>query len=204
VARGNQPLTTGAPPMVRLDRIIVMKAGLHNGEDWDHIVERKHEEELAAGVVYWGYGGSVCHPLTQVQPFADGSPVTVLMVHTDSDFIGDPTFADAASRDGRSWEPIPAGVATSGKYALVMRSFRRVDLRVDLGAYEVAVGQKEGKPLPSYFRFRVDKACARLAPSDRLSDHRNVVDVVVQADLVEPYAVILRTPTFSRYPPGSA
>jgi len=97
--------------MGQLSRVIVMKVGVHLSEPWEAIVERKLAEERVAGVVYWGYGGSVCHPITQVQPFAEqGSPVQVLMIRTRSDFLGTATPAIAASKDGASWEHIPAGV----------------------------------------------------------------------------------------------
>jgi len=172
-------------------RVIVMKVGVHLGEPWEAIVERKLAEERAAGVAYWGYGGSVCHPITQVQPFAEhGLSVAVLMVRTRSDFLGNSTPAVAASVDGGSWEPIPPGVTTSGRYALVLRSLRKVTEEIDLGAYEVAIGPKEGTPLASYLRGRVDKACARLASIPRSSDR---LKVVLRAELVAPYAVVLNT-----------
>jgi len=172
-------------------RVIVMKVGVHLSEPWRAIVERKLAEERAAGVAYWGYGGSVCHPLTQVQPFAEqGLPVAVLMIRTVSDFLGNSTPAVAESRDGRAWEPIPQGVTTSGRYALILRSLRETTEELDLGAYEVAIGPKDGTPLTSYLRGRVDKACARLASTPRGSDR---LRVVLRADLVAPYAVVLQT-----------
>ncbi len=51
--------------MDRPGRVIVMKVGVHLGEPWETIVERKLAEERVADVAYWGYGGSVCHPITQ-------------------------------------------------------------------------------------------------------------------------------------------
>jgi hypothetical protein len=171
-----------------------MKVGYQYREDWGEIVERKLAEERAASVVYWGYGGSVCHPLTQVQPFAaQGQPITVLMIHTASAFVGPVAWADGASADGKSWSPIPTGVRTAGRYALVLRSLEKVDFRLDLAAYEVAIGSRQGMPLPDYLRLRVDKACARLSSVLRTSDP-HVVNVVMRADLVAPYAVLLRTP----------
>jgi hypothetical protein len=112
------------------------------------------------------------------------------MIRTSSDFLGNSTPAVAASVDGRSWEPIPAGVTTSGRYALVLRSLREVTEELDLGAYEVAIGPKEGTPLARYLRGRVDKACARLVSIARSSDR---LAVVVRAELVAPYAVVLKT-----------
>ena len=58
------------------------------------------------------------------------------------------------------------------------------------GAYEIAIGPKEGTALASYLRGRVDKACARLASSPRASDR---LAVVLRAELVAPYAVVLKT-----------
>ena len=112
------------------------------------------------------------------------------MIRTSSDFLGDATPAVAASIDGRAWEPIPASVTTSGRYALILRSLREVTEEIDLGAYEVAIGPKQGTPLASYLRGRVDKACARLASIARSSDR---LAVVVRAELVAPYAVVLKT-----------
>jgi hypothetical protein len=63
---------------------IVMKGGVHASEGWEEIVERKRGEERSAGVILWGYGGTVCHPMTQVQPFAEDAEgaVAVLMIRT--------------------------------------------------------------------------------------------------------------------------
>jgi hypothetical protein len=192
-ARKGQELAPGGgiAESDRLSRVLVMKVGVHLSEPWEAIVERKLLEEETAGVIYWGYGGSVCHPLTQVQPFAEhGSPVTILMIRTKSDFVGRSVPAVAASRDGRSWGPIPEGVTTSGRYALILRSLRTTTEHLDLGAYEVAIGPKEGTPLTHYLRGRVDKACARVASVPLGSDRRSVV---LRADLVAPYAMVLKT-----------
>ena len=173
------------------DRIIVMKVGLHLGEPWESIVERKLAEERVAGVAYWGYGGAACHPMTQVQPFVrTGQPVSVLMIRTASDFLGTVPPAVSESVDGRTWRPIPAGVVTTGKYALTIQALRRTDEELDLGAYEVGIGPTAGRPLLDYLRARVDKACARLAASPQES---HLVPLVLRAELVAPYAVVLRS-----------
>ena len=107
-------------------RLVVIKVGVHMGEPGEAIIDRKLAEEQAAGVAYWGYGGSVCHPITQVQPFAmHGGPVSVFMTRTTSDFLGSSAWATAATGDGRSWEPLPQGVCTSGRYALGRRGRAR-------------------------------------------------------------------------------
>lgn len=98
---------------------------------------------------------------------------------------GSPT----GDRVGLSTQPVPERLHPC-KYALVLRSLRKVTEEVDLGAYEVAIGPKEGTPLASYLRGRVDKACARLASIPRSSDR---LKVVLRAELVAPYAVVLKT-----------
>ena len=47
-----------------------MKVGLHAQESIEDIVKRKQREFEDTGSIFWGYGGSTCHPLTMVQPFA--------------------------------------------------------------------------------------------------------------------------------------
>ena len=49
--------------------IIVMKYGVHASEDVESIVVRKMQEVQVAKKMFWGYGGVLCHPLKQVQPF---------------------------------------------------------------------------------------------------------------------------------------
>lgn len=172
---------------------IVMKVGVHAGESWEAIVDRKRAEEAAAGATFWGYGGTVCHPLTQVQPFARSAaePVSVLMIRTSSDFLGEPRPASAISVDGIVWEPVPHGVRITGsRYALALRGLRWCDDELDLGPYEVAVGSMAGTPLREYLRSRVDKACARLAPG--FSHPAWQVALVLRAELVAPFAVLLR------------
>ena len=51
-------------------RIVYMKVGTHANEPLDQILDRKLKEIDEAGVAFWGYGGSTCHPVTTVQPFA--------------------------------------------------------------------------------------------------------------------------------------
>lgn len=171
---------------------VVMKAGVHAAESWEGIVARKQAEEIAAGATYWGYGGTLCHPRTQVQPFSRsaGEPIAVLMIRTPSDFLGPPTLAEAISEDGTTWDPVPEGAHITGsKYALVLRGLRRSDQVVDLGAYEVAIGPKSGTPLSQYLRSRVDKACVRLAD---IPGPPWPVQLVLRAELIAPYAVFLR------------
>ena len=52
-----------------LEKVIIMKYGVHAGESISNIIERKLNELKSTGKFYWGYGGSLCHPISQVQPF---------------------------------------------------------------------------------------------------------------------------------------
>ena len=174
-------------------RAVFMKAGVHDGEAWESIVRRKLNEERDYGVAYWGYRGTVCHPLTQVQPFAgeaDDEQVAVFMIPTQSAFSAPWVAAVEESNDRVTWSPIRAGIKTTGDYALLLRSLEVPRDCVDLGLYKVAVGKHAGTPLPEYFRGRVDKACGRLAPSPGRADVR---PVALRAELVSPFAVFIRT-----------
>lgn len=174
-------------------RVIVMKVGMHDGEAWDTIVRRKTHEERVVGVTYWGYRGTVCHPLKQVQPFAreaGGEPIAVLMIRTSSDFKAPWVPATEESSDGIVWSPIRTGIATTGRYALLLKSLLPSRESVDLGRYEVGIGPHEGTPLCDYFRGRVDKACGRLTSGLGKAEVRLLA---TRAELVPPYAVMLRT-----------
>jgi hypothetical protein len=174
------------------ENILVMKVGVHAREAWEAIVRRKQEEEALVGVTWWGYGGSVCHPRTQVQPFARGTVegVTVVMLRTPHDFLGPPSVATEFSEDGSTWRPVPSGLRVTGsKYALVLRSLRASDDTIDLTAYDVGIGPMAGTPLSQYLRSRVDKACATLA---REPLERAATAVALRADLTAPFAVLLR------------
>src|SRR4051794_17156282 len=51
--------------------VLLMKVGVHAGEPLDSIILRKQEEERMSAFLLWGYGGTLCHPSTQVRPFAE-------------------------------------------------------------------------------------------------------------------------------------
>lgn len=66
------------------ENIIIMKAGTHADESLDRILVRKTREVSGAGFCLWGYGGSSCHPIRQVQIHAQraASRVKCLFVRT--------------------------------------------------------------------------------------------------------------------------
>ena len=143
---------------------VIMKAGPHAGEGLDAIIARKQQEAASAGWCLWGYGGSACHPLTQVQPHAKSalpSPVTVVFIETASTPAVNSSAASEYSADAREWMLVPEGHRVTGsKWALVLRGLARTCQRIDLGACQVAVGPSAGKNLAAYLRGRCDKACA--------------------------------------------
>jgi len=172
--------------------ILLMKVGFHGRESLAEILDRKLAEEREHGKALWGYGGTLCHPIRVVQPFAQSSnlPVKVLLVETRSPFESSGVFATEWSTDGQSWERFQSPLVMDSKHALVIKNLRRIVGEVDLSYYQVAYGPSEGRPLEEYFRFRVDKAVARRLNSSRAPTR--AVSVVAVADLVPPHAILVR------------
>ena len=173
-----------------------MKIGFRKDEPLDKIIMRKLQEESEAGFTFWGYGGTLCHPIKVIRPFAasceaKGLSVTVLMSRTESRLLGQPGCRKEYSTDRKDWQPLPRGIRTGSPYALVMRNFRACEARLDLSLYAVGYGPSEHRRLTEYLGFRVDKAPGLLSrPAVKLAP--KLVPVSYRADLVEPYAVVLR------------
>ncbi len=178
------------------DGVVYMKVGFHGSEALDQIVARKFQEVRAAGAIFWGYGGSTCHPINQVRPFVDalvqdGLTPAVVFGETSSAFKSSKQQARHFSVDGRSWIPMPPGIIVrASRYALVLSELREVDAEIDLAAYEVAVGPSKGRNMASYLRFRVDKACA--VATDASEDMEAPQPVRLVGLLAYPYAVFVR------------
>jgi hypothetical protein len=177
------------------ENIIIMKAGTHAGESLDRILVRKTREDNEAGFCLWGYGGSSCHPIRQVQIHAQRatSRVKCLFVRTLSNPCLSTSYSSEYSPDGVQWTPLPANHAvTSSRWAIAISNIERSGRVIDLARYVVAVGPSEGKSLAKYLRGRSDKACARRVNDDRARAESNLVTVGFFADLVTPYGVVLR------------
>lgn len=177
--------------------ILLMKVGTHGDETFDSIIKRK-KCESRNGVFYWGYGGTLCHPFKQVQPFArditsKGGKVFLVMSFTPSPFKSKPTPATHLSLDNISWHPIPAHVHITGsKYALVCKNIRLIDEDIDLTKFVVAIGPSKGKLLANHLKGRVDKACAKLSiESKAAKDQPKLIKISYIAELVKPFAVVL-------------
>jgi len=183
----------------RPEAFIFMKVGEHAGEAWEAILERKNKEYQAAGRIFWGYGGTTCHPLRQVQPFArrqakKQGAIYLLMEPIVSHALPEVLPATEYSADGVNWQPIPQGVNVIGsRYALVLDEIRPGDLEIDTDSYAVGIGPSRGKHATDYIQGRVDKACLERAPVPRSAGPSGTVRVTkFTAKLLEPYAVLLR------------
>lgn len=186
-----------ATPPFSPPSIVIMKIGRHAGEELTDIIARKRAEESVAGHFYWGYGGTLCHPRTQVQPFArsmrehGGAPMAVFIASASRSAIAT-HHASEYSADQRNWQSLPAGITVTGSaFALVCRGLRQVNTQLDLSRYDVAIGPHQGQDLGEYLRSRTDKACATLVRDAALIGGP-MVRVLYVAELVEPFAVVLR------------
>lgn len=180
------------------DFFLYMKVGVHANETLKDIIERKRREIEEAGVAFWGYGGSSCHPLNAVQPFvkkvtADGTSVRLLMQEITSRHFAE-GLAREYSVDGKEYQPIPKGIKVTGsRYALVLRNLDQINLDVQLSQTTVGVGMKAGISGADYIRGHVDKACLVYNPNaPQNSPPSNTIKLGLAGELAEPYAVLLK------------
>jgi len=175
--------------------LLFMKVGVHADEPLESILERKQKEVERTGFMFWGYGGGTCHPLTQVQPFARetiaaGKKMMIAMQEIESHHTN-PTPATEFSKDGLTWEPIPEDIKVTGsRYALVLEELVPGDLDLNLGELGVGIGNCRGKLATDYIQGRIDKACLSKATSP---GELTPVHISLTANLLEPYAVLLRS-----------
>lgn len=184
---------------------IFMKVGTHAQEELADIIVRKKQEIADAGYGLWGYGGNTCHPL-RVQPFArdfvrrDGA-IYLCMEPMRSHHVAPPVRAEQSSVDGVHWEPIPPQINVRGsRYALAIKDLRAEEFEVPLEQTRVAVGTSTGRRGDRYIAGRVDKACLEVVePTEETpsggdaEDGGRIVQIGLVAELVEPYAVLLRS-----------
>lgn len=184
---------------------VFMKIGDHANENLSSVLERKLKEVEEEGVLLWGYGGSVCHPIKQVRPFVldalskGEEAVYAFMGRTkvhaclDTKFDSRQPVSDEFSIDGVTWEKIPeANKVTGSKYALVLGPIEPVNFEVHLEEYVVGVGLSEGKAAVEYLYGRNDKACLRRKGTEEKIEGYKVLKINYAAKLIEPYAVLVR------------
>ena len=180
--------------------VLFMKIGIHAREPLDQIIQRKLKEIDDAGVSFWGYGGSTCHPTSMVQPFAQeqaqkNHPIYLVMQKMESNHWAEPVPADEYSVNGRDWLAVPKGVEVRGsRYALVIDDLEEADLQLPLARAEVALGPSQGRNAKDYIAGRVDKACLTLAGNVDLplAPDEPATPIGLVAKLKAPYAVFLR------------
>ncbi len=185
------------------DRFLFMKVGNHANESWAQILDRKRKEYETTGRIFWGYGGTTCHPLGVVQPFArlslrEQGGIALVMEAIDSRADPDIVPATEYSKDGIEWEPMPEGICVTGsRYALVLDEIKPGDLAFQLNEYEVALGPSTGKGAEAYITGHIDKGCFVRSKEPRVvtDDARKAKvtrRVAFTAELKEPFGVLLR------------
>jgi hypothetical protein len=178
---------------------IFMKVGNHASENFDAILERKNCERERAGCIFWGYDGTACHPLMQVQPFAqlyvkEQGCIYLLMEPIDSKADPDIDPAREYSDGGATWHPLPEGISVIGsRYALVLDKIEPANIEINLEKYVVGIGHSRGKNTSEYLQGRIDKGCLTAASASSVSlDPPLKKFIKFSPRLLEPYAVLLR------------
>ena len=179
---------------------VFMKVGRHAGEELGEILERKQRELESAGMIFWGYGGGTMHPIDKVQPFIRSridqtGPLKLLMQSIISKHPDTAAVATEYSKDGVHWEPVPEGIEVRGsRYALVLGEIEAGGgEKLDLNAYQVGAGPSAGRGAGGYIKGRVDKGLLVPAQGVPQSEGGRIVTVDYAAQLMEPYAVLLRS-----------
>lgn len=168
---------------IMLDNIIIMKYGVHAGESISNIIERKFKELKLTGNFYWGYGGTLCHPISQVQPFLknaaeSNNSVYLLLTPTKSNNYNDFLESKEFSYNKINWFPMPKNIHVYGsKYALICRDLKKSDFEINLCEYEVSVGASKGKSISEYFKGRVDKCCAHKISNYDTTEEKNILKI---------------------------
>ncbi len=180
--------------------IIFMKIGRHADETLESILERKRAELRRTGRTFWGYGGSTCHPLTQVRPFVraiaeQGGRVNLLMEQMNSKANPDVQPATEYSEDGISWKPLPIGIVVTGsRYALVIGEIKAEKIQLPLHRYVVGYGKSAGRSASNYIQGRVDKACLISSHNLPVVNYKErMIGITYTAEIISPYAVLLRS-----------
>ncbi len=189
------------PPIIKPGAgLLYMKVGTHAQEKLDDIIIRKTKEIERAGVAFWGYGGSTCHPQTMVQPFAKtfeerGDAIYLCMQPMESKHFAVAVRAEEFSIDGINWEMISPEINVLGsRYALVIRNLRKEEFDLVLSKTKVALGTSMGAVGSKYIRGHVDKACLEVTDNGhgKVEAQEAVRHIGLVADIVKPYAVYVR------------
>jgi|SRR6266536_1613539 len=176
--------------------LVYMKVGTHANEPFEQIFERKRKEIEDEGFALWGYGGNTCHPLSMVQPFAQGihdqgGIIRLVMQPMNSRHFAVSMRAGEYSADALNWAAVPPGINVLGsRFALKVTNLREEPFELPLSQTQVAIGPTAGRRGDRYIKGHVDKACLEVTGVPE--DDDTAVEIKLVADLVEPYAVFVR------------
>lgn len=161
-----------------LNNIVLMAYGTHAGEGPDCIISRKKNELIKTGRVFWGYNGTLCHPINQIQPFLqeniENDQQTYLALVQTQTYLEQHNVVNVInnrailySEDRIDWLPIPSGNNVIGsKYAVICSSFEKCNIAVDLSQYRMMYGTYAGKRASDFWGWRKNKACCRYSDVD--------------------------------------
>ena len=97
------------------------------------LLREKKKEVQSAKRMFWGYGGTLCNPLNQVQPFLQenmsrNEKTYLVMAYTPSEMNSQTLETEFFSQNKNDWSRIPKGIHVYGsKYAIVCK-YRTVRL----------------------------------------------------------------------------
>jgi hypothetical protein len=176
--------------------VIFMKWGFHV-HDEATILQQKRDDLARFGWFVWGYNGTLCHPVKQVQPFArqgmrEHGSVCLAMSPTSSkpDLGGNRATQFSVTGDARDYKPLPTGMNAFGsKYGIVCNGLSKCNDVLNLDEYEVAIGAKKGRLLSDYIAYQISKGCAVKRQGARGSVP---VAITLHCNVIEPFAVFLR------------
>jgi len=187
---------------IDLEAIVFMKLGYHAKQDKVSIIERKKLEFKKAGVMFWGYGGTACHPEMQVQQFVKDMHLQERKVFLAMSFTKSKPGMDNKSSlrysvDKLNWNNVPDGIEVTGsKHAIICSELINCDINIDLNHYKVAIGASKGRKASDYIKGQSDKGCLANSNDDPSDPSQiiksNVVKISLLAEIVEPYAVFMQ------------
>ncbi|PIZ58667.1 hypothetical protein COY20_03400 [Candidatus Shapirobacteria bacterium CG_4_10_14_0_2_um_filter_40_12] len=175
--------------------IIYMKAGPYCGYSLKEIEKIKNNEDKLYGKFYWGYGGVFCHPKRVLEfvksAIKRGEKILVYFSITKSKFNSPIPRCHYQSADKNNWKRLSSEVILVGnQYSLVCTNLKRANFFINLFDYSATLGDKPGKSLGDYVKYRVDKATAILK-KEKTGQTRNI-DISYVCELVPPYCVYVK------------
>ena len=178
--------------------IIIMKVGPHSNMSLSEIVKSKQDEELLHGVHYWGYSGVFCQPKPTKEfckKCVQNVKITpsLVLLETKSTYESSIGVIKNYSSNGSDYCEFKKPVQLQGaEFSFVARNLR-VAKNFPLNAYDVVTGKNDGKPLLEHLRFRINKSFATLRADKSVRETPAQTATVLIADLVEPFAIWLKS-----------